>query len=287
MATAEAAGLFGNFYLVSFVFWPSVVIVAALVNMLITFQFSWSELVLDYMIGFVIGVCFYHGTIGDVNAAEHFFLYVSTGLLGLLNWLNVFEGWTVAKFFWLCAGGTVGAVLVTALLDYAAAAIGWGSTGAKVGNGFFSILIIIFKGWFAHITSVIGIIIGIIGLIKRATVTSPSGGGFGIVGGAFWFEWGGSGTHATTFGWVVNVFNGTINSALRHELVHTRQYIYMNDWLGIFYFTIAGLWGIISSAINAAASTDNFEGRHYFSAHSSKEVGNPIEMVPEHKYHAS
>jgi len=275
-------GIFGNVFLVIFLFWPGVTIGAALLNMLITFKFSWSELIIDYLIGLAIGICFYYGTIGDVSHAEHFFLMVSTGVAGLFKWVGIWPKMSVGEFFMICAIWPASAVIVTALLDYAAVSIGWvsGQTGAKTGNVFLSILLLGCKWPFALITSVVGLVIGLIGMIVRATQNNPQGGGFGFVGGAFWFEWGlNTNKHATTFGCVINVFKGEISDVLGHELVHTRQYIYMHDWLGVFYFTIAGIWGAISREV---ATNPGDAG--YFRAHGTDEIGNPIEIVPEHKY---
>lgn len=277
-------GVFGNVFLVVFLFWPGITIGAALLNMLVTWRFSWSELIIDYMIGLVIGVCFFYGTVGNVRWYEHLFLMASTGFFGIMKWIGWLSNMSVSEFFMICGFVSWSAVLVTAGLDYGAVALGWndGERGKKTGNVFLSILIFCCKWYFALITSVVGLLIGLIGLIVRATRSNPQGNGFGFVGGAFWFEWGGntSGHHATTFGCIINVFRGQISDVLGHELVHTRQYLYMHDWLGVFYFTIAALWGIISSA----ASSGPFDIHHAYRAHDTKEVGNPIEVVPEHKY---
>lgn len=271
---------FENVFVVTFGIGPAAVIGCALVNMLITWQFSWSELILDYLIGLAFGLTFYFGTVGEVNHLEYFFLTVSTGFFGLLKWFGAFSEMAPGDFFLLSTGVSAGAVLLTGALDYGAVAIGW-SEGKKGANVALSILIFLLKWPFALVTSTVGLIIGLIGLAARAGKSEPVGDGVGFAGGVFWFEWGSnSGYHATTFGCVVNAFRGTISDTLAHELVHTRQYIYMHDWLGVFYFTIAGLWGVISSA----ASSDPYEGRHLYAAHDSKEVGNPIEMVPTHKY---
>lgn len=143
----------------------------------------------------------------------------------------------------------------------------------SVGGGFLSFLIFLFKAPFAMVTSAVGLLIGIIGIIIGAIAGNP---GFGFLGGILYFEWGFSGHYGTTFGFVVNVFKGNMAKMIDHELYHSRQYIYMHDWLGVFYFTVAGLWGIISSAI----SSDPFDITFYFRAHTSKEVGNPIEAAP-------
>jgi hypothetical protein len=272
--------LFENVYALTFGLWPAAVILCALLNMLITFKFSWSELIIDYLIGMVIGVCHYYGMVGnDISGWEHFFLMVSTGLFGLLEWTGTIE-MTSANFFWLCVGCQAGCILLTGALDYGAGAIGYSSNAQKGGNIALSFLIILFKFPWALVTTGVGLIIGIIGLIYRATHTSPHGDGVGFVGGTLWFEWGGPPYHATTFGCVVNAFRGSVSDTFRHELVHSRQYIYMHDWLGVFFFTLAGIWGVISSAIGDTS----FIGTRYWDAHNTDEIGNPIEIVPTHKY---
>jgi len=56
-----------NFAVLTFLFWPAVVLVCAGINMLITWTFSWSELVFDYFIGVALGACFYAGTRHDAG----------------------------------------------------------------------------------------------------------------------------------------------------------------------------------------------------------------------------
>jgi hypothetical protein len=279
------SGLFGNLWALTFLLWPGATILCALLNMLITWQFSWSELVIDYVVGGLIGVCFYFGVIGEVSAVEGFFLTVSTGLPGLLHWAGMFADMEPGVFFLLCSGAVAGVVVIGGALDYGAAAIGW-SEGDRWKNVLLSLVIFPIKVPFALFTTAVGVIIGVIGLIYRATLDDPEGNGFGFAGGVFWFEWGmDGGYHATTFGGTVNEFRGEISDTLAHELVHTRQYCYLHDWLGIFYFTISGLWGLASSAIHAAGDDSvSFDVTHMWAADNDEEVGNPIEMVPTHRY---
>ena len=99
--------------------------------------------------------------------------------------------------------------------------------------------------------------------------------------GALFFGWGRSGRHATTFGWVVNAFKGDIAGVVKHELYHTRQYIYMHDWLGIFYFTYGAVWGLMSAMIEANSKKTAFDAAYAFRGKASggEEVGNPIEIA--------
>ena len=266
-------------------FWPGVVLVAALLNMLVSWVFSWQELVIGYVIGLVIGVCFYFGTTGwstdgstEAGAVQHvrdFFLVVSTGLFGLLKWAGVEALKDPSTLFWWTALSVVVGTLVSAALDRAAVAIG---RTMSVGGGVLSGLIFFIKAPFALFTTGLGIVIGLLGLAVGAISSKKVG--FGFLGGSLYFECGFSGTYATTFSSVINVWRGKMSDPvgsqylLDHELYHTRQYIYMQDWLGVFYFTIAPIWGLISSA----ASSRSFSSSYAFRA--SGEVGSPIEVAP-------
>lgn len=276
--------LWHNVFLLAFVVWPLVVLLAAGLNMLISWTFSWQELVCDYLIGVVIGLCFFYGTTGgstkgfaQVSGVEHFFLMVSIGLFGLLKWLGVEAMQDPATLFWASSLSIVGATAVSVSLDRLAIQV----IGSKscVCNGLLSLLIVGIKAPFGLITTAVGTLIGIIGL---TVACATKNGGFGFIGGVFYTEWGLSGTHATTFSSYVNIFRGktsdTVNSTtlISHELYHTRQYIYMQDWLGVVYFTIAPIWGLISSA----TSSRSFDASKAFNA--SKDIGNPIE-VPAYK----
>ena len=98
-----------------------------------------------------------------------------------------------------------------------------------------------------------------------------------MAGGAFFAEFKptASGFHATTLGFAINTWFG--NTPLQHELYHTRQYIYMGDWLTPFW-VVGMLWGVISAAISGTAISTSVA----FAADSSKEVGNPIEVAAYH-----
>ncbi|MGE3164737.1 MAG: hypothetical protein AB7O52_07520 [Planctomycetota bacterium] len=271
----------GNFWLLTLLIWPSVLIVSALLNMLVSWAFSWQELVTCHIMGFLSGVCFYYGTVDpnavpapEVGHLAHFFLMAATGLFGLLKWIGVDALQDRATFFWFCAYSTAIATTLSAALDRVAAqVIGYDE---KVGRTLWSVLVFGLKAPFGLITTVVGFLIGMIGL--GASVKNSKG-GFSFIGGVFVSEWGaGSSTdyHATTFSSYVNIFRGGIKDVMTHELYHTRQYIYMQDWLGLFYFTFAALWGVISSAIHAAGS-GTFDAGMAFDGDG--EVGNPIEIA--------
>jgi hypothetical protein len=262
----------GNVYLLTFLFWPLVVLVAAGVNMLISSTFSWQELVIDTLIGMAIGLCFYFGTTGltdDHAGVQHFFLSVSIGLFGLLKWIGVEAFQDHVTLFWVSSISVVGATAVSAGLDRVAVQVI--SREGDVCSGLWSLLEIGIKAPFGIFTTVVGMAIGIIGLFV-ACAKKPDG-GFGFIGGVVYTQWGLAGKHATTFSSYINVFEGKINTVIDHELYHTRQYIYLQDWLGTVYFTIGAIWGLISSA----ASSNPMDLGHAFRADG--EVGNPIEIA--------
>jgi hypothetical protein len=277
-----AGGIWDSLTMSALLVWPGVVLGCALLNMLISWTFSWSELVLDYFIGVLIGMFFFFGTHGDVSAAEHLFLTVSHGVFGLLAWMGVDALADPKTFFLVSASAMAGATVLSAALDHGAVA-----AGASAGGVVLSIIMLPLKLSFALFTTLVGLVIMLVGVIYRAATSSgsaPSGAGgawFALIGGTLFFAWGMSSEHATTFGWVVNVFRGKIANVMKHELYHTRQYIYMHDWLGVFYFTFAALWGLVSAKIHADAKGSAFDSQYAFrgSADGGVEVGNPIEIA--------
>jgi hypothetical protein len=75
-------------------------------------------------------------------------------------------------------------------------------------RGILSFFIWILKAPFTMITPVVGLLVGVIGLIVRANNNNLC---CGFLGGILYFEWGLSGTHVTTFGWIVNAFRGSMS----------------------------------------------------------------------------
>jgi hypothetical protein len=265
----------GNAYLLTFLAWPMVVLVAAGLNMLISWTFSWQELVIDALIGMAIGLCFYFGTTGlteDHAGVQHFFLTVSIGLFGLLKWIGVEALQDHVTLFWVSAIGVIGATAASAVLDRVAVQVI--SREGDVRSGLWSLLEVGIKAPFGIFTTLVGIVIGIIGLFV-ARAHKPDG-GCGFIGGVVYSQWGLAGEHATTFSSCINLFKGKINEVIDHELYHTRQYIYIQDWLGVVYFTIGALWGVISTAASGNATDLSFAFR------ADGNVGNPIE-VPAYK----
>jgi hypothetical protein len=65
-----------------------------------------------------------------------------------------------------------------------------------------------------------------------------------------------------------------LDSIIDHELYHSRQYIYLHDWLTPTWL-LGGIWGLFSA--RAAGKSVTFE---FFSAASnSRELGNPLERA--------
>lgn len=189
--------MWDNVWLLAFLIWPAVIIGAALLNMLVSWTFSWSELVMDYLIGVVIGVCFYFGMNGEVIWLEHLLLMVSLGLFGLLKWVGVsYFADPQTLFLWSVVSIGI-AVPLTGRLDRATVAIGDSTVGIKVGRGILSFFIWILKAPFTLITPGVGLLVGLIGLIVGAINHNL---GFGFLGGIFYFKWGLSGGHATLGG---------------------------------------------------------------------------------------
>ena len=82
-------GVLDNVFFLTFLAWPGVILGCALLNMLLHWSFSWSELCIDYLVGIVVGLCFYFGTDKKAHEATQFFLVFSNGLPGLLHVLGV------------------------------------------------------------------------------------------------------------------------------------------------------------------------------------------------------
>src|SRR5690348_9793415 len=116
-------GVLDNVFFLTFVAWPGVVLGCALLNMLLQWSFSWSELCIDYLAGMVIGLCFYFGTEKKPHEVAQFFLVFSNGLFGLLQVFGVKALQHRDTLFAVSAGAMGGAVVVAGLLDLATQAI--------------------------------------------------------------------------------------------------------------------------------------------------------------------
>lgn len=285
------SSLIDNVFFISFVAWPGVVLGCALLNMLFQLSFSWSELIIDYLAGVAIGLCFHFGTQKGAGPVEKFFLVFSSGVPGLLHVLN-WKPIQPSDILFLVTAVTVGgSVVIAGLLDMATKAIG---LEMSAGGGILSIFILPFKISFSFCTTAVGLVIWLAGLVwviickAQEDSSDPSTVGraaVGFLGGVPYVEFDSQNNwqRATTLGATVMVWTGKASQLLKHELYHTKQYIFLHDWL-IPFWLVGGLWGMISAGIynatkdNAAKSIDvlcSFRAANG----DSHEVGNPIERA--------
>jgi hypothetical protein len=260
-----------TFALQAFVFWPGVVVGSALLSMLTVLKFSWSELVIDYIVGVVLGIFFFLGTEPNPTGPFKFLLVFSHGLWGLL-WLTG-RITTRVQLFEFAAISTGAATLAAGLLDMGTVAIG---KNRNVGSGILSIFIVLIKAPFSLFSSAVGLVFWIVGALRSIAPDGEVG-----LNGALYVEWSSPGNSwsALTLGATVQVWFGSMASAIEHELPHTRQYIYMRDWM-IPAWLVGGVWGLISSGIWAASGPGrSFSMNAFRKAMASEEVGNPLERV--------
>lgn len=282
--------LLDNPFFVAFAAWPGVLLGCALLNMLFQWSFSWSELILDYLAGALIGLLFFLGTAKDAGGAEQFFLVFSQGLWGLLHVLDVQAFQERDVLFAISAGTLGGGVLLAGALDRASLAIG---SEMGVGNGLLSILIAFLKLPFSLFTTAVGTLLFLAGLVwylickAKEDARDPSTrdkAGIGHLGGVPYVEWSpkSSNGRATTLGATVMVWSGKAKDVVKHELYHTRQYMYLHDWL-IPFWLLGGLWGMISAAVANATKAPGDPAVDVFCAFTAarhdKEVGNPLERA--------
>jgi len=272
--------------LVVFVYWPGIVLGSALLSMLIHWTFSWSELIFDYVVGILLGVFFARAFESDPSGWDTFFLVFSHGVPGIIQWQSPDTFGSKETFFWWAGFGSMGAVVVCAALDWASHALGphhWGSV-------LLSVVQFVLKASFSLFTTAVGALLWIAGLIGAAATSGKDNDedkvriGFG--GGMLFVEWSQKSPSpgATTLGATINVWVGKLadEDAFRHELYHSRQYIYLRDWM-IPAWVVGGLWGLISGAAAGKASLVCFA-----TAHRSQDIGNPMEVAgyrisgPEH-----
>lgn len=263
-----------NYALMCLLIWPGVIVGCGLLNMLVGWTFSWSELIFDYLIGIVLGMVFMEGTKPNPTDVSKFFMVFSHGLPGLLHVLKVDHFVTRTDLFTSAAGVLAGAVLLAGLLDRATVAI---DRSMNVGGGILSILIFALKAPWSLFTSSVGLLIWIAGLVWAIARNAQSvrDARIGFLGGLLYTEFstGTGDPYATTLGCTTHAWKNNLSKALAHEMYHSRQYMYMRDWL-IPFWLLGGLWGLISSKIAGDFST------HYFLAASGKgEYGNPIERA--------
>jgi hypothetical protein len=215
-----------NYFLLALLLWPAAILVAALLNMLVWWTFSWGELVMAYLVGVAIGSIAFVGLGGTPSAATGFFLMMSQGVPGVLRWRGGLSD--PAIFFWVGAGSTVGAVLVAALLDRVTLAIDKEMTAGGVAV---SVLTFPFKAPFCLVTSAAGLLIWLAGVVRSFFGTD---GRIGFLGGILYAEWDRGDTNGewtTTIGCTVQCWKNKFSGVIQHELYHTRQCIYFHDFM--------------------------------------------------------
>jgi len=257
-----------NFFLCAFIFWPLVIVIAALLNMAVSMVFSWSELVLDSVVGIIVGTCFYFGTAKHLGGAAQFILVFSQGISGILHWAKVHSFDMRSSLFLVSSIWIIASTFLAAALDRAAVAIG---KEMSVGGGLFSILNWACKFPFALTTTAVGLLFFIVGIFRSI----GANGRIGFLAGVAYVEWDTTGSgSATTIGGTVQIWNGKFETLIEHELYHTRQCIYLHDWM-IPMWLVGGVWSLISSAIDGNVSFGCFKA-----ARHDRELGNPIECAP-------
>lgn len=215
----------------AFVFWPGVVLICAAINMVVSRTFSRAELQVDYIAGAVAGWFLFHGTRPGADEVDKFFLIFSQGFFGILWESGVFSS---AEQFFLIAG------------VYKIVATWWAARSDKKPRktALRSLFTLPAKLPFAIFTTAVGLTIWIVAKLgKRKTR---------FVGGIFLSEFrpGGRRCSAVSLGATVHTWYG--DTPLEHELYHSRQYIYLGDWLIPFW--LLGLpWGMRKNPLEVAA----------------------------------
>lgn len=264
-------------FLQVFVLWPGVVVLSALISMLTQWRFSWSELIVVALAGTMLGLFFFRGTEPDATGFEKFGLVFSHGLWGLLFLTDRIT--SREDLFWTATVATLGATLVAGILDRVSIAIG---TDQNWGGFFLSLLVLLpVKLPFALFTTAVGVLLFVVGsvpvLLHVTKITKDFGedSAVGLNGGLLYAEWDNSSSSkiAITLGATVQVWAGTMAGVIEHEIYHSRQYLFLRDWM-IPAYLFGGVWGLVSSAIDGSFSMAAF-----VTAKHDKDVGNPMECV--------
>lgn len=248
--------VFSNFFFLTFLLWPLVTIGSSLLNMAIWGKFHWAEpFIMAPLAGMGIGAAAWWalqpGPGGAVGFVRGLITIMSHGVFGIVRLAGPL-GDPLTFFCW-SAGAVVLCTILAAAIDHAASAIGPTGAGA-VALGIFTFLL---KAPFCLISTVVGLLIFIVGAIHAA---ASSNAGAGWAGGVSWEEWSksaGGNVWATTVGATVHCWQGPITSVFEHEMHHTRQCIYFHDWM-------IPSW-VIGEIGHAATGQNN---------------GNPLENVP-------
>ena len=252
------------------VLWPVAIVITALVSMGIWKTFSWSELILDVIVGMVIGGLTAAAFAGGAGGGVRAMLIPSHGLIGLLQLTGVLHIQTLSGFFLVSALGAFGATLLAACLDHAAVKLGPDNSAGSI---VLAIFMLPLKLTFAPLTTGVGLLFFLVGAVRACF---PDG-RVGLAGGVLFVEWsqGGNVSMATTLGGTVQIWKGSFSALIDHELYHTRQCIYLRDWM-IPFWLVGGIWGLISAGV----ADKKFETTCFRAARKGQGgIGNPIEAA--------
>lgn len=252
------------------VLWPLSIVLTAIVNMGIWKTSSWSELILDVIAGMVIGgltaAAFASGAGDGIRAM----LIPSHGLIGVLQFTGAIHIGTLSGFFLTSAICAFAATFLSAGLDHLAVKLG---PDPSAGSIALAIVMFPLKLTFSPFTTGVGLVFFLVGAIRSGF----PGGRVGIAGGELYVEWsqGGPVSSATTLGGTVQIWKGSFSDLIDHELYHTRQCIYLRDWM-IPFWLVGGIWGLISAGIADKA----FKATCFQAARTGQQgIGNPIEAA--------
>jgi hypothetical protein len=251
------------------VLWPVAIVAAALLSMAIWKTFSWSELIFDYLAGMVIGGITAAALATGAGDEVRWLLIPSHGLIGLLQFTGAIK-LDLVTFFLASSIAALAATAISAGLDHLAVKLGPDPSGGSIA---LAICMFPLKLTFSPFTTGVGIVFFIVGAIRSAF----PGGRVGIAGGELYVEWsrGGAYSSATTLGGTVQIWKGDFSALIDHELYHTRQYIYLRDFM-IPFWLLGGIWGVISAAI----ADKGFKPSCFQAARAGQQgIGNPIEAA--------
>lgn len=237
--------------------------------MLVSRTFSWSELVFDYLAGCLMGYFLWVIAMGEATLIHHVFFVFSHGLFALIYWFSDALQSELAnpiRLILMFAGLRVGATLWSAALDHASVALGAKFSPAPF---LFSFLVAPSKIMFSLVTSSVGVLIWLVALIMSFFTSAR----VGFAGGVLFSEFAPQrkGYSAIAIGFTTHAWFGEL--PFKHELYHTRQYIYLSDWL-IPFWCLGIIWGWLSG--RATQSEASFQEVAYA---ARGEVGNPLEVA--------
>jgi len=247
--------------------------VCAVINMLVSVTFSWTELVFDYLAGCVMGYFLWLIVANQAGHVDNLFFVLSHGLFALFYLLSdalQHELSNPLRMILVFAGLRIGATLWSAALDHGAVALGAERAWAPV---LFSFLVAPAKLMFSTATTAVGILIWLTALLMSPFTSARAGFAGGVLYTEFKPER--AGYSAVTVGATVHTWHGKL--PFKHELYHTRQYIYLSDWL-IPFWLLGTVWGVLSKLLTTDRDEEYLTVTQYAYA-ADGEKGNPLEVA--------